>query len=196
MAEISVSVQASGFEEIEKEAKRLFTVSVARELSNAVYADMKAALEDHIREDVYREYTPKKNGYERRSKDPRRGVSLLASVEDEAYTKQLDPLDYTTGNVIAGLSYEPTGEHKDNWRWSDANGDELIGRIEKKDPKYNWEPRDGSLKERPFWQNFVTEMIEGGRFARVVEEELKRMGIAEKTDHITGVTRENADGNY
>lgn len=195
MAEISVSVQASGFEEIEKEAKRLFTVSVAKELSNAVYADMKAALEDHIREDVYREYTPKKNGYERRSDDPNRGVSLLASVEDEDYTKQLDPLDYATGNVIAGLSYEPTGEHE-NWRWSDTGGDELIGRIEKKEPKYNWEPRDGSLKERPFWQNFVTEMIEGGRFARVVEEELKRMGIAEKTDHISGVTRENADGNY
>lgn len=194
MADISVLVQASGFESIEKEAKMFFTARVAKELANLVYADMKDALEQHIREDVYQEY-PDPKMYKRRKDDPRRGTSLLASVEDKEYTKQIGPYDYSTGQVVAGLSYEPTGEHE-NWRWSDVSGDELIGRIEKKEPKYNWEPKDGEIPKRPFWQRFVEEMIEGGRFARVVEDELKRMGIAEPTDHITGVTRENADGNY
>lgn len=195
MASIGITIEASGFESIKKEADLIFTARVARELANVVYADMKDALESHIKEDVYWEYTPKKHGYERRSEDPRRGTSLIAAVEDEDYTKQLEPYDYSVGAVVAGLSYEPTGEHENRW-WSDTDGDELIGRIEKKDPKYNWEPKDGSLKKRPFWQNFVEEMIEGGRFARVIEEELKRRKIAEPTDHIDGVTRDNSDGNY
>lgn len=194
MADIGISVEASGFEAIEKEAKTFFTASVARELANVVYADMKEALEQHIREDVYQEY-PDPKMYKRRKDDPRRGTSLLASVDDVNYTKQIGPFDYTTGQVVAGLSYEPTGEHE-NWRWSDASGDDLIGRIEKKDPKYNWEPKNGEIPKRPFWQRFVEEMIEGGRFARVVEAELKRRGIAEMTDHITDVVRDNADGNY
>lgn len=194
MADISVKVTASGFEEIEQEAKRLFTASVARELSNAVYADMKDALQEHIRDDVYAAYTPKE--YIRRSKDPSMGTSLRASVENESYTQQIGPFDYSTGEVVAGLSYEPTGEHE-NWKWTDLDGDKLIGRIEKKEPPYNWEPKKGpKIPERQFWQLFVEEMIEGGRFARTVESELKRMRIAEPGDHITGVIRDDADGNY
>ena len=195
MAEFGVKIEASGFEEAEREARLVFSAAKARELSNAVYADMKEALEIHIRSDVYKAYDPKQ--YKRRSDDPRRGISLAESVVDDRYTKQIGPFDYTIGYAVAGLSYEPTGEHTETWRWSDTSGDELIGRIERKDPPYNWEPKKGpKIPERPFWQLFVEEMIEGGRFARVVEEELKRMGIAEPTDHITGVIRDDADGNY
>lgn len=194
MADIGIKIEASGFEQIEKEARTILTPSKGRQLSNAVYADMKEALEMHIRSDVYKGYYPKM--YKRRSDEPRRGISLAESVTDDRYTKQIGPFDFKAMELVSGLSYEPTGKHEETWRWSDANGDELIGRIEKKDPPYNWEPKKEKIPERPFWQLFVEEMIEGGRFARTVEAELKRLGIAEPEDHITGVIRQNEDGNY
>ena len=194
MAEFGVKIEASGFDEIEKEARKIITAAKGRAISNAVYADMKEALEAHIRSDVYKGYYPKM--YKRRSDEPRRGISLAESVTDQRYTKQIGPFDYASMELVAGLSYEPTGEHDETWRWSDASGDALIGRIEKKDPPYNWEPKKEKIPERPFWQLFIEEMIEGGRFARTVEAELKKLGIAEPEDHITGVTRQNEDGNY
>lgn len=193
-ANITMKIEATGFEDIEKEAMKILTPSKWREISNAVYADMKDALDSHIQSDVYHEYIPKM--YKRRRDDPRRGISLAESVEDERYTKQIGPFDYASMELVAGLSYEPTGQHEETWRWSDTNGDKLIGRIEKKDPPYNWEPKGEKIPERPFWKRFVEEMIEGGRIERILETELKRLGIAESTDHITGVIRQSEDGNY
>lgn len=194
-AGINMKIEATGFENIEKEAKRILTAAVGRKLSNAVYEDMKSALEAHIRSDVYDAYYPKM--YKRRSERPgARGTSLADSVYDDSFTKQIGPFDYATAELISGLSYEPTGEHEETWQWSDASGDELIGRIEKKNPPYNWEPKKGEIPKRPFWQLFVEELIEGGRIARTVEAELKRLGIAEPEDHISGVVRQSEDGNY
>ena len=191
MADIGVKIEASGFEAIEKEAKLILNAKVGREISNAVYADMKEALEQHIKDDVYRSYYPQE--YLRRSENPSLGTSLLKSAET---AKQIGPFDYSTMELVAGLEYEPTGEH-DNSAWYGVDGDLLIGRIEKKEPPYQYEPRKGKgIPKRPFWQMFVEELIEGGRLERTVEAELKRLGIAEPSDHITGVIRDGADGNY
>lgn len=194
MADIGIKIEASGFESIEKETRLILNAMVAREVSNAVYGEMKDALEQHIKDDVYREYSPKE--YIRRSKDSNMGVSLRKAVFEKEYTQQIGPYDYTTMDWVAGLSYEPTGKHE-NIMWADLDGDELIRRIERKDPPYNWEPIKGpKIPERPFWQLFIEELIEGGRFARVVERELKERGIMEPGDRVTGVTRQNEDGNY
>ena len=191
MADIGVKIEASGFETIEKEAKLILNAKVSREISNTVYADMKEALEQHVKDDVYRSYYPEK--YLRRSEKPSFGTSLLKSAET---AKQIGPFDYSTMEWVTGLDYEPTGEHE-NYEWYGVDGDLLIGRIEKKEPPYQYEPRNGKgIPERPFWQNFIEELIEGGRLERTVEAELKRRGIAEPGDHITGVIRDSSDGNY
>lgn len=191
MADIGVKIEASGFEEIEKEAKLILNAKASREISNAVYADMKEALEQHVKDDVYRSYYPEK--YLRRSENPSFGTSLQKSAET---AKQIGPFDYSTMEWVGGLDYEPTGEHE-NSEWYGVDGDLLIGRIEKKEPPYQYEPRKGKgIPKRPFWQLFVEELIEGGRLERTVEAELKRLGIAEPGDHITGVIRDDADGNY
>lgn len=195
MADIGVKIEASGFEEIEKEVKLIFNAKASREISNAVYADMKEALEQHVKDDVYAMY-PRPKEYIRRYDDSNMGISLVKSIYTKPYGQQIGPFDYSTIEWVTGISYEPTGKHE-NQEWSDLDGDKLISRIEKKNPPYNWEPKTGpAIPERPFWQLFVEELIEGGRLERTVEAELKRLGIAEPGDHITGVIRDDADGNY
>jgi len=194
MADIGVKIEAFGFEGIEKEVKLILNAKVGREISNAVYSELKNTLEQHIKDDVYREYSPKE--YIRRSENPSMGISLYQAVSEEQYTHQIGPFDYSSMEWVAGISYEPTGQHE-NILWSDLSGDELIRRIETKRPPYNWEPRKPPLiPKRPFWHRFVKEMIEGGRFAEVIERELKERGIMEPGDRVTGVTRQSGDGNY
>ena len=196
MADIGVKIEASGFETIEKEVKGILSAAKTRAVSNAVYADMKDALEEHIRDDVYSKAIYEPKNYLRRNEHPGMGVSLRDAVTNDKYTKQIGPFDYATMDWVAGLSYEPTGEHE-NSEWYGVDGDLLIGRIEKKEPPYQYEPKKGKgIPKRPFWQLFVEELIEGGRLERTVEVELKRLGIAEPDDHITGVIRDDADGNY
>lgn len=196
MADIGVKIEASGFETIEKETKLILNAKVSKEISNAVYADMKDALEEHIRDDVYSHAIYEPKTYLRRSEHRDMGVSLREAVSNKEYTQQIGPFDYATMDWVAGLSYEPTGEHE-NAEWNGVHGDALIGRIEKKEPPYQYEPKKGKeIPKRPFWQNFIEELIEGGRLERTVEAELKRLGIAEPEDHITGVIRNDADGNY
>lgn len=192
MASIGITVSVSGLEEIEKEAQRMLTAEKCRAVSNAVYADMKEALEAHIVDDVYDAYSPTQ--YLRRKDHESMGVSLLKSAEN---AQQIGPFDYSSRDYwVTGLAYEPSGEHE-NIEWSDVDGDKLISRIEKKDPPYRFEPRKGpKIPKRPFWQLFVEELIESGRLERSVKRELIAQGIAEPSDNITGIIRHNEDGNY
>ena len=82
-------------------------------------------------------------------------------------------------------------------RWFDANDEEkaMLHAQNEYLGKLIGATYEG-IPERPFWQNFIEELIEGGRLERTVEAELKRRGIAEPGDHITGVIRDDADGNY
>lgn len=189
----TITVEAVGFEELKKEVKNGVLRNHIQGISAAVCSELKDTLWRHVKEDIYHEYSPKE--YLRRKDHPKFGTSLLQSAEDA------EPLGeggfYLNGEWIAGIRYEPSTEHKIS-RWSDGiSSNELIGRIEKKEPAYNWEPKNGpKIPERPFWQNFVEEMIEGGGFERVLERELKKRKIAEPDDLITGVVRESEDGIY
>ena len=197
--DINVEVR-EGFNQISKEVekelqKKLYGGAVAA-VSSAVATELRDVLGFHIRHDVYDAYEP--TGlihYERRSENSGLGTSLLESA-DEDNAQSIFKLE-SNGSWTSGIRYEPTAEHE-NYEWSDPDlePDRLISRIEKKDPPYNFEPKKGKIPKRPFWQEFVAEMIEGERFAKTVEEILKEKGIAEPGDSITGVVREESDGNY
>lgn len=176
--------------EVEKELSVQIYGKTVVPVSQGVFAEMRDALEEHIKSDVYAEWEPSK--YLRRSEHTGMGTSLLESAENAQAIYKKDGYKWTSG-----LRYEPTAEH-DNPEWSDPDmePDRLIGRIEKKIPPYIYEPIRGEIPKRPFWQNFVTEMIEGGRLARTVETILKEKGIAEPGDSIRDVLREESDGNY
>ena len=191
-AAINIEVEVEGLDSIEKEAQRILTPYECKTISEAMFADMKEALEYHIVDDVYDAYEPKE--YRRRSDKERFGVSLLKSAEDAT---QLGRKHWIfDGEWGVGLGYEPNGMHE-NWEWADdISSSQLIGRIENKDPAYHFNPKNGEIPKRPFWSRFVEEMIEGGRFERVLEKELKLRKIAEPEDHITGIIRQNEDGNY
>ena len=103
MADIGVKIEASGFETIEKEAKLILNAKVSREISNAVYADMKEALEQHVKDDIYRSYYPEK--YLRRSENPSFGTSLLKSAET---AKQIGPFAL---DVTRRTTMEQTGKN-------------------------------------------------------------------------------------
>ena len=182
--------------EIEKELQKQLYGGAVAAVSDAVAKELRDVLGFHIRHDVYDAYEPKGLiHYERRSEHRGLGTSLLESA-DEDHAQSIFKLE-SNGSWTTGIRYEPTAEHE-HYEWSepDLELDRLISRIEKKEPPYNYEPRTGKIPKRPFWQEFVTEMIEGGRFAKTVEEILKEKGIAEPGDSITGVIRDESDGNY
>ena len=69
------------------------------------------------------------------------------------------------------------------------DGDDLINRIEKKDPEYNWRRKP---PKRPFFRNFVEEMLDG----RAEETLVRAMNGADPTLGMAadmGVIREEDD---
>ena len=199
--DFDIKVEAQGdfnqiAKEVEKDLQRQLYESTVAKVHDAVVSESREVLQRHIRDDVYGMYQPQGElHYIRRSDKTGLGTSLLESA-DEKHAKSIFQLK-SGGVWESGIRYEPTGEHA-NFEWSDPDlePDRLIGRIEKKDPPYNFEPKKRKVPKRPFWQNFVEEMIEGGQFAQTVEKILKEQGIAEPGDTITGVTRDESDGNY
>lgn len=191
MEKITLALRAEGFEELSREAGSLLSAAVARQVSEAVFSEMRDSLDSHVRDDVYgAPYTPKE--YVRRSQHPEYGTSLRKSAQE---AESIGPVDYETMEWAAGLRYEPTGEHEHK-AWSELDGDELIGRIEKKDPAYTFESKKKPIPKRPFWQNFVWDQIEGGEIEKTLDRVLKELGIAEAGDKIDGVIRGDEDGKY
>lgn len=188
---LSIGVTANGFESLEKEAKEAAEKSIlaatGRRISARVVSEMKEVLARHVEDDVYDGgYYPRM--YERRSNNPAYGESL----KESAYKAKELP-SVSDGKLVAGIDYQPTGEHA-NVEWDTADGNELIGRIERKNPMYTYYPKNGFIPDRPFWQNFVNEMIEGGGFERAVEDALRAEGI--EVEASDPVMREPEDGNY
>lgn len=117
--------------------------------------DMRACLTEHIVDDVYDAYDP--DYYTRRLSDG----GLLDIPKNTAGS----PPPFVSGDgVEIELQYEPDGatDGLGNVVDNHVDGDDLINRIEKKNPPYNWNMVDGNMPERPFFRNFVEEMI-GGR---------------------------------
>lgn len=153
---------------------------------------MESSLKEHIQEDVYKAYKPRV--YKRRSKNPAYGTPLI-DIDDNTYPEGgAHAYPDGKGGFKININYMPTGEHT-VYKWSSAgpngvNGSDLISRIEKNDPPYRWPP---SPVERPFWQKYVEEMIDGGGFAEALQQGFASQGYQVTID---SVTRTPDDGNY
>lgn len=185
---LSIRVTASGFDKLEEDAKAILSApKIQAQITEAVNEYARNALADHVQSDVYDgPYQPRE--YLRRSDTPVYGKSLKQSAYE---AKGIGPAD--GGNWVAGIDYEPTGEHA-NYEWDTADGDRLIGRIEHKSPMYTYYPKFGHIPDRPFWTNFVEEMIEGGGFDEAVITALQEQGF--EIESAGDVIRESGDGNY
>lgn len=140
----------SGLEEdlaaLETELKNAFRAS-----RKALADDMRSCLEDHIEADVYDEFQPRE--YVRR-----RDSGGLSDMQANTTVYS----DERLGGMELTLLYQPDGSRdgEGNEIENAVSGDDLVNRIEKKDPEYSWRRKP---KKRPFFRNFVKEMIEGRR---------------------------------
>jgi len=144
-----------------------------------VGADMQSALAKHIETDVYAAYSPKL--YERRGMDG----GLVA----QAMTAKI----YNHGAGVS-IEYKPDGMHPKVPGWNKVHGDDLIGRIEKHSPEYNWLPKNKTIPNRPFWQNFVSEMVDDGTAEYYYAAAMRRQG--EDVTEDGAIVREANDGAY
>lgn len=165
---------------------------IYREVMNALIPDIQGAfpkvlesardtLKKHIDEDVYQAYQPEV--YKRRSDDSKYGISLGAQVYQEPFTKLINPGNVNLGGKLgftARLWFHPSGQHKVK-KWNTADDSDLIGRIENKDPAYTWGNDD--VPQRPFWQRYIDEMVNGGEFENSF------------VDGMRGAGKISADGN-
>lgn len=182
VAELSLNINVTGSETIDSDLNA-FKVELGKMVSasmNAVGANMQEALARHIETDVYDQYSPKT--YERRYENG----GLVA----QARTARV----YNHGAGVT-LEYKPDGMHPTEARWHKVDGDELIGRIEKHEPEYNWQPKKKKIPNRPFWQNFVDELVDEKELERYFVDAMRENGA---TDIIGDgdVIREANDGNY
>ena len=128
----------SGFEEdvaaLEAEVKRAF-----RSSRKALADDMRACLQDHVYADVYEKLTPYE--YVRRGEN-----GGLADMQASATVYS----DERLGGMELTLLYQPDGSQDGEGKPIDkaVSGDDLINRIEKKDPEYNWtrKPKNWALR--------------------------------------------------
>lgn len=155
----------SGFEAdlaaLEAQVKKAFRAS-RKDLAD----DMRLCLQDHVEADVYDRFQPTE--YVRRREDG--GLDDMRA-STTVYSDERD------GGMNLTLLYQPSGATDGEGNEIDphVDGDDLINRIEKKDPEYNWRRKP---PKRPFFSNFVQEMVDGGR----AEETLVRaMNTAEPT---------------
>lgn len=139
-------------------------------------ADMQDALKQRVKTDVYDAYNPIK--YKRRGDD-----GLGAQAEKAKI--------YNHG---AGLSieYKPSGEHS-HANWHTADADELISRIETKRPPY-FKRAQRKVPQRPFWYNFVSEMVDDATAEFYFANAMRRLG--EDIIEDKNVIRETGDGDY
>nr|DAG00042.1 MAG TPA: hypothetical protein [Siphoviridae sp. ctBeL15] len=172
--------QFSGFEQdmaaLEKQVKNAFRAS-----RKILADDMRLCLQDHVEADVYDKFQPIE--YVRRRED---GGLADMSASATVYSDERD------GGMNLTLLYQPSGALDGEGESVDphVDGDDLVDRIEKRDPEYNWTRKP---PKRPFFSNFVQEMIDGGR----AEETLVRaMNGADPTLGMAadmGVIREEDD---
>lgn len=120
----------------------------------ALQEDATACLREHVEADVYSKFEP--FAYVRRG-----GNGGLADVKQNSTTPSPT---VTPSGVEIQFVYTPDGrtDGDGNAIEPHIDGDALINRIEKSDPDYNWNRMRGP-ENRPFFRNFVEEMIEGQR---------------------------------
>ncbi len=144
----------SGFE-ADLAALEMQVQNAALTAGRILQEDMRSCLTEHIVEDVYDSYDP--DYYARRMSDG-------GMLDIDKNTAGSPPPSLSASGVEIELQYEPDGRTDGNGDAVDPHldGDDLINRIEKKMPRYNWRMANTRIPERPFFRNFVEEMI-GGR---------------------------------
>lgn len=158
--------------------KGIFSPAVMKALDD-VGADMQSALAKHIETDVYPKYRPRM--YERRGEDG----GLIAQAREAKI--------YNHGNGVA-IDFKPDGTHPTVSGWSKVHGDDLVGRIESHNPEYTWRPKNGNIPNRPFWQNYVSEMIDDNTVEYYFVSAMRRRDFELVEDG--DLSRESADGTY
>lgn len=181
---IKIVGQFSGFE-ADLAALEMQVKNAALTAGRILQEDMRSCLTEHIVEDVYDAYTP--DYYARRISD-----GGLLDIDKNTAGSPLPSL--SAAGVEIELQYEPDGRTNGNGEPVEPHldGDELISRIEKKDPHYNWNVDERSIPERPFFRNFVEEMI-GGRAEKTM---VYGMNAADPTLNVAadgGMGRESDD---
>lgn len=213
MAEIQLSVKVDGEKSLDEEIKDFKNYLILRSAQalEQVQGQMTEHLENRIIEDVYNKYTPKE--YPRRYDNPQFGDPLTSLM----YMDALGPSGGITSNgdisMMAGLDYNPRGEHSGTTAdlspdspYYDADNpsplkpnpvheNELIRRIET-GKGYDWKVPSAVYKGRPFWQNFVNEMIEGGQLGALFLQAMKELGVGDIELAYDEVEREPNDGEY
>ena len=193
MSNLSFGVQVTGLESIDEDFRKIYADigRKAYEASKDVQLDMRDLLKEHIRNDVYAKWNPKK--YERRSKNP----SLGRPLTDDTYITTQAPWGNAgpSGiNITAPLEYDPQGEHV-NQNWHTADENELIRRIEQKNPPYFYKAQQ-QVPRRPFWQRFIAELVDSGRLEEYFINSMLRQSPDEPVAY-TGVEADfEHDGDY
>lgn len=184
--------------------KALLAKTIKKALKE-VNVDMQDVLKKHIEKDVYDPSVYYPDEYVRRSENPGLGTPL-----SNLKANVLSPVteaDVINDTVAANtrFQYMPTGEHSVP-KWSSAakqdnpnfpknlDGNELIRRIETKNPRYNWGQH--KVPKRPFWQNTVDELIEGGAAADSFDRWMTQYGGTLEYEGGSTAVREPGDGEY
>ena len=170
----------SGFEQdiavLEKRVKEAFRAS-----RQTLADDMRLCLQDHVEYDVYGKFQP--------TEYVRRGESGGLADMQAAATVYSDERD---GGMNLTLRYQPGGAEDGEGNEIDphVDGDDLINRIEKKDPEYNWRRKP---PKRPFFSSFVQEMIDGGRAEETLVRAMNTADPALQVAESGGLIREEDD---
>lgn len=203
----SLHLAAEDLSSLEAELRgAAFNVKTAGNLVRFIYDETKAALRRHVEEDVYKAGKPPRV-YIRRSEHEGYGTPLN---DIEANSFPIGTID-RDGNIVVGINYMPSGSHSGKFgdfyseealrdlhkKASDPvkpealakHGNELIRRIETGEG-YDW----NYDRPRPFWSNFVNEMIEGGEFEDALVRALSFEGFEASASG--NVTRDSEDGVY
>ena len=160
---------------LEKQVKDAFRTS-----RKALADDMRLCLQAHVEADVYEAFQPTE--YVRRRED-----GGLADMQASA-TVYSDERD---GGMNLTLLYQPSGATGGEGNEIDphVDGDDLINRIEKKDPAYNWRRKP---PKSPFFSNFVEEML-GGRAEETLVRAMNTADPSLELAEDTGMIREEDD---
>lgn len=143
----TVSAQMTGLDEDLKAIESQIMAAMAAAMPE-LKKDMADCLAEHVQGDVYEKFDPKT--YVRRGE-----YGGLADIEGSSL------FDVRQNGVR--MIYLPSGESEQVE--DPINGDALIGRIENRNPDYDWTRKP---RKRPFFTRFLEEMIEDGRAERTL----------------------------
>ncbi len=144
---ISLSASVTGLDEDIARIEGRFRAAMKNAMP-ALADDIAVCMIEHVQGDVYNKWWPK--DYKRRGAN-----GGLADIDNS---------DFSIDDNSVKFTYLPSGE-TDQTDFP-VHGDALIGRIERRNPKYNWAGHQPG--DRPFFTNFLGEMIEEGRAERAL----------------------------